>query len=90
MRNLIALLMDVEWIIMDKKECLMKSNPRKKSRKEEVVQPVFCNDSEDEEYEEHPEVIQIDEQNAGGNADSNDEEDDEDDDEVEQRMSHRN
>ncbi|KAG1443474.1 hypothetical protein G6F56_010662 [Rhizopus delemar] len=34
-------------------------------------------------FTEHPEVIQLDEQNAGGNADSNDE----DEDEVEQRMS---
>ncbi|KAG1435768.1 hypothetical protein G6F56_013842 [Rhizopus delemar] len=35
---------------------------------EEVIQPVFCNDSEDEEYGEHPEVIQLAEQNASSDA----------------------
>ncbi|CAO3669107.1 unnamed protein product [Rhizopus stolonifer] len=69
-----------------------KSNPNKKSKKEEVIQPVFFNDSEDEECEEHPEVIQLGEQNASNNVDStaqNDENNDEEEDEVEQRMSHR-
>ncbi|KAG1440670.1 hypothetical protein G6F56_011823 [Rhizopus delemar] len=58
----------------------------KKTKLEEVIQPVFCNDSEDEEYGEHPEVIQLAEQNVSGNTDSagqNEKDIDEDEDEDE-------
>ncbi|KAG1435370.1 hypothetical protein G6F56_013997 [Rhizopus delemar] len=64
------------------------TQPKKKSKIEEVIQPVFCNDSEDEDYGEHPVINDIEESssNIDGESSTQSDEDDEDEDELDQRM----